>query len=634
MQAEVLDPAWENPVRKLLREGKPAIGLTLTIPSAEIAAQAASFGFDFLWIEMEHSPITLESLRNMVLATRGSKAVPFARVPVNEVWTAKRVLDSGVLGVMFPFTSTPDLARQAATACKYPPHGRRGSGAGFAKLRWPTSENYYDFADRNVMVITVVEEARALKQIDAIAATPGVDVIFVGTSDLSFSMGYRGQHDHPKVLEALEKVVAAGRAHNKILGMPVSGPDQAKKFMEQGFQFFQMTTELGLMAYAARKFLEPLGKYVLEPTGKALYSAGRHFELACSAGFEANTWRTFGSDQSCLQRPALYEERATTINCALMGERMASFLVTGGAGFIGSALVGRLLELGHSVRVVDNFSTGFIRNLADCLDRIDLVEGDLTEMGVCRASVEGIEYVLHQAALPSVQRSVEDPVASHRTNVGGTLNMLVAARDARVKRFVFASSSSVYGNSETLPKVETMPEKPLSPYAISKLSAEKYAAVFQQVYGLETVSLRYFNVFGPRQDPHSPYSAVITRFVEAALLGTRAVVCGDGEQSRDFTYVDDVVEANLLACQADGVGGMVFNISAGQRHTLHDLLCSLSSIVGRELQPEYATARVGDVRHSQAGIDKARRLLKFEPKVSFQDGLERTVDWFRKNMKP
>jgi UDP-glucose 4-epimerase len=313
---------------------------------------------------------------------------------------------------------------------------------------------------------------------------------------------------------------------------------------------------------------------------------------------------------------------------------MASFLVTGGAGFIGSALVNRLVELGHPVRIVDNFSTGFRRNLENCLDHIELIEGDLSELSVCKACVQGVEYVLHQAAIPSVQRSVDDPIRSNNANVTATLNMLVAARDAQVKRFVFASSSSVYGDTETLPKVEIMPENPLSPYALTKLAGEKYCAVFHRIYGLPAVSLRYFNVFGPRQDPHSPYSAVISRFVEAALRGSRAIVYGDGEQSRDFTYVDNVVEANMLACLAEGVGGMVFNVGTGERHTLRDLLCSLSSIVGRKLEPEYSNARLGDVRHSQAGIEKARRFLGFEPKVGFEEGLERTVDWFRRSLKP
>jgi UDP-glucose 4-epimerase len=310
---------------------------------------------------------------------------------------------------------------------------------------------------------------------------------------------------------------------------------------------------------------------------------------------------------------------------------MAGFLVTGGAGFIGSALVHRLVELGHSVRVVDNFSTGFRRNLEDCLGRIELMEGDLAQLALCKAAVQGVDYVLHQAAIPSVPRSVEDPITSHRANATATLNLLVAARDAQVKRFVFASSSSVYGDSETLPKVETMPENPLSPYALTKLAGEKYGAIFHRIYGLPAVSLRYFNVFGPRQDPHSPYSAVISRFVEAALQGTRPIVYGDGEQSRDFTYVDNVVEANLLACRAEGVGGMVFNIGTGQRQTLNELLSSLHAIVGRQLKPEYSSPRVADVRHSQAGIEKARHFLGFEPKVDFQEGLKRTVDWYQKN---
>jgi 2-keto-3-deoxy-L-rhamnonate aldolase RhmA len=263
--------AWENPVRKSLREGNPVLGVTLTVASVETAAQAANLGFDFLWIEMEHSPITLETLRNMVLATRGLKAVPFVRVPVNEIWTAKRVLDAGVLGVMFPFTSTPELARQAAAACKYPPHGRRGSGPGLASFRWPAPEGYHDFADRNVMVVIIIEEARAVEEIDAIAATPDVDVIFVGTSDLSFSLGCRGQQNHPKLEAALEKIVTAGKANHKFLGLPTADPAQIKKRFAQGFQFFQTATELGLMARGARQLLEPLGKVVVEPASKALY---------------------------------------------------------------------------------------------------------------------------------------------------------------------------------------------------------------------------------------------------------------------------------------------------------------------------------------------------------------------------
>jgi 2-keto-3-deoxy-L-rhamnonate aldolase RhmA len=263
--------SWENPVKKLLREGQPAIGVTIGVNSVDVAAHAANLGFDFLWIEMEHSPITLETLRNIVLATRGLKAVPFARVPVNELWTAKRVLDAGVLGVIFPFTSTPQLARQAAAACKYPPAGRRGSGAGLAAFRWPTAEGYYDFADRNVLVIVNVEEAEALENIDAIAATPGIDVIFVGTSDLSFSLGLRGRQDHPKLEKAVAKIVAAAQKHNKILGTLTGNLDQMKKYIEQGFLFFQVGTELGLMAVGARALLDPLGKFGLESKTRALY---------------------------------------------------------------------------------------------------------------------------------------------------------------------------------------------------------------------------------------------------------------------------------------------------------------------------------------------------------------------------
>jgi len=270
MSTASFEPSWENPVKKLLREGKPVVGLTITVPSVEVAAQAASLGFDFLWIEMEHSPTTLETMRNMVLATRGQKAVPFARVPVNELWTAKRVLDSGVLGVIFPFTSTPELARQAVAACKYPPLGGRGSGAGLATFRWPV-ENYYDFADRNVMVIANIEEVKAVENIDAIASTEGLDVLFIGTSDLSFSLGFRGRQDPPQLQEAIAKIVKAAQKHHKILGAPVSDPEQIKQYRKQGFLFFQASTDLRLMAAGARQFLEPLGQLAAEPKAKLLY---------------------------------------------------------------------------------------------------------------------------------------------------------------------------------------------------------------------------------------------------------------------------------------------------------------------------------------------------------------------------
>jgi 2-keto-3-deoxy-L-rhamnonate aldolase RhmA len=247
---------WKNPVRAKLREGRPVIGLTITINSLEAAAQGAAMGFDFLWIEMEHSPVSLETLREIVLATRGSRAVPFARVPVNEIWMAKRVLDMGVCGVMFPFTTTPELAQQAGAACRYPPAGRRGSGAVLASFSWPDRDGYHDSADANVMVITVVEEARAVERIDEIAQIPGVDVLFIGTSDLSFSLGLRGEQDHPRLDEAIARVAEAGRRHGKFLGMPLRSPARIGDYMAQGFRFFQATTEMGLMATGARQLLE------------------------------------------------------------------------------------------------------------------------------------------------------------------------------------------------------------------------------------------------------------------------------------------------------------------------------------------------------------------------------------------
>jgi nucleoside-diphosphate-sugar epimerase len=312
---------------------------------------------------------------------------------------------------------------------------------------------------------------------------------------------------------------------------------------------------------------------------------------------------------------------------------MALYLVTGGAGFIGSALVRRLLELGERVRVVDDFSTGLRANLAEVRGGIELLEGDLADEAVAREGAVGADYILHQAAIPSVPRSIEDPLSSNRANVTATLNLLVAARDAGVKRFVYASSSSAYGDSETLPKVETQPDNPISPYALSKLAGEKYAVIFHRIYGLSTVSLRYFNVFGPRQNPDSPYSGVISRFMSAALSGRRPTVYGDGEQSRDFTFVDNVVSANLLACRAGGVSGMVFNVGTGERHTLNDLLRCISTILGRDLNPEHVAPRPGDVRHSLADIGRARQHLGYEVKVRFEEGLRRTLAWFRESQQ-
>lgn len=261
----------ENPVKKKFAAGEPVFAITITVPSPEVAAQAAHLGFDYLWIEMEHSPITLETLRHMVLATRGAPAVPFARVPVNELWTAKRVLDAGVHGVIFPFTSTPELARQAVAACHYPPQGRRGSGAGLATFTWPGTGSYHDSADRNVAVITIIEEARAVECVDEIAATPGIDALFIGTSDLSFSLGLRGRQDDPKLQAALDQVVAAARKHGKPVGCPAGTPDQVERYLQQGFRLFQVKTELGFLAAGAHQFLNAVGRETRRPEGRGLY---------------------------------------------------------------------------------------------------------------------------------------------------------------------------------------------------------------------------------------------------------------------------------------------------------------------------------------------------------------------------
>jgi nucleoside-diphosphate-sugar epimerase len=307
---------------------------------------------------------------------------------------------------------------------------------------------------------------------------------------------------------------------------------------------------------------------------------------------------------------------------------MAQYLVTGGAGFIGSHLVEELLRRGERVRVVDSLITGKRQNLAH-LPEAEFIRGDLADLDVARRAVRGVDYVLHQAAIPSVPRSVEDPITSNRANVEASLNVLVAARDAGVRRVVYAGSSSAYGNTETLPKVETMPTAPLSPYALQKLVAEQYCQMFTQLYGLETVTTRYFNVFGPRQDPSSPYSGVISLFIRALVEGRAPTIFGDGGQTRDFTYVANVVDGVLRACHAPDASGEVINVATGGRISLNQLFEVVKELTGATVAPVYAETRTGDVRDSQADIEKAWRILRYKPIVTFEQGLEKTVEWFR-----
>jgi len=305
------------------------------------------------------------------------------------------------------------------------------------------------------------------------------------------------------------------------------------------------------------------------------------------------------------------------------------YLVTGGAGFIGSHMVRTLLGRGERVRILDNFATGKREHLEPLQGSVEVIEGDVRYLNNVQEAVAGVDYVLHLAALPSVARSVRTPIESNDVNVVGTLNLLVAARDAGVKRVVYSASSSAYGNTAVLPKEETMPSDPLSPYAVNKLTGELYCRVFSRVYGLETVSLRYFNVFGPRQDPTSQYSAVIPRFIQAVMAGRPPVIYGDGEQSRDFAYVQNAVEASLLACTAPGVAGETINVGCGQRVTLNQLVSMIGRLAGREIAPIYEPPRAGDVRHSLAGIEKAARLLRYTPSVALEEGLRRTIEWLR-----
>lgn len=307
---------------------------------------------------------------------------------------------------------------------------------------------------------------------------------------------------------------------------------------------------------------------------------------------------------------------------------MASFLVTGGAGFIGSHLATELVRRGHHVRVVDSLITGKRRNL-EHLPQVEFMEGDLAQAGVAERAVAGMNYVLHQAAIPSVPRSVADPVTSNRANIDASLNVLVAARDARVTRLVYAGSSSAYGDTPTLPKREDMATNPMSPYALQKLVAEQYCQLFTRLYGFETVTIRYFNVFGPRQDPGSPYSGVISLFSTALLEGRQPTIYGDGEQTRDFTYVANVVDGVLRACEAPKAAGEVINVATGGRISLNELLRTMNRIVGTDLRATYSPARAGDVRDSQADITKARTLLGYEPLVDLERGLRETLAWCR-----
>lgn len=305
-----------------------------------------------------------------------------------------------------------------------------------------------------------------------------------------------------------------------------------------------------------------------------------------------------------------------------------TYLVTGGAGFIGSNIVHALVKAGDQVKVLDNFATGKRENLAGLEGKFELIEEDIRNMKAIQQAMDGVDYVLHQAALPSVPRSIEDPISANEVNISGTLNILVAARDAGVKRVVYAASSSAYGDSETLPKREDMAINPLSPYAVNKLVGEWYCRIFYKLYGLETVSLRYFNIFGPRQDPASQYSAVIPKFIDSLSKGTSPTVYGDGEQSRDFTYIDNAVSANLVAATAPGAAGEVFNIACGDRFTLNRLLAELKDIMGVNIPADYTNTRPGDVRHSLADISKAESILGYNPEVKFREGLVKTVEWF------
>ena len=310
---------------------------------------------------------------------------------------------------------------------------------------------------------------------------------------------------------------------------------------------------------------------------------------------------------------------------------MSLYLITGVAGFIGSSLARAVLSRGDQVRGVDNLSTGNRENISDILDRIDFREADIVDLDAMHKSCAGVDFVLHQAAIPSVPKSVLDPLGSNRANIDGTVNVLVAARDAKVKRVVYAASSSAYGDTPTLPKHEEMKPDPISPYAVAKLASEQYMISFYRCYGLETVCLRYFNIFGPRQDPSSPYSGVLAKFITQMLRDEQPTINGDGEQSRDFTYIDNAVEANLLACTAPATkaAGQMFNVATGRRVTLNETFHLLQSLTSYTGKPKHGPERGADIKHSLADISKAEAGLGYKPKVDFEEGLRRTVDWYQ-----
>jgi len=306
------------------------------------------------------------------------------------------------------------------------------------------------------------------------------------------------------------------------------------------------------------------------------------------------------------------------------------YLITGGAGFIGSNLVRKLLEMNEDVRILDNFATGKRENILPLINNphLTVIEGDLRSFHIVRTAVKGVDYILHQGALPSVPRSINDPITTNDVNILGTLNILEAAKEFGVKRVVCASSSSIYGNSEILPKIETMPVNPMSPYALTKYAQERYCQIYYNLYGLETVALRYFNVFGPNQDPTSQYSAVIPKFIKLMSEAKEPIIYGDGTQSRDFTYVDNVVYANLLACNAEKAAGEVINIACGESYNLLELVKMINEILGKNIKPRFAPERPGDVKHSLASIDKAKELLGYKVKVDFKEGLARTNKFY------